>query len=52
MTENITAALGAIRKADDLNEDIDPNEGDGKVKAARAASAASGATAPSKPRKK
>ena len=52
VTENITAALGAIRKADDLNEDIDPNEGDGKVKAARAAAAASGATAPSKPRKK
>jgi hypothetical protein len=52
VTENITAALSAIRKADDLNEDIDPNEGDGKVKAARAATAASGATAPSKPRKK
>ena len=48
-TDNVTAALAAIRKADELNEDEDPNEGGETVKAARAAS---GATAPAKPRKK
>lgn len=51
-TENVTAALAAIKRADQLNEDEDPNEGAENVKAARAASAATGATAPAKPRKK
>ena len=51
-TENVSAALVAIRRADELNEDEDPDEGTEKVKAARAAAAASGATAPAKPRKK
>lgn len=51
-TENVSAALVAIRRADELNEDEDPNEGTETVKAARAAATASGATAPAKPRKK
>lgn len=51
-TENVTAALVSIRRADVLNEDEDPDEGTETVKAARAASTASGATAPAKPRKK
>ncbi len=38
--DSIEAALAAIRKADDLNEDIDPNEGNEKVRAARAAAPA------------
>jgi len=50
-TDNVSAALVSIKKADELNEDEDPNEGAESVKAARAA-AASGATAPAKPRKK
>jgi hypothetical protein len=49
VTENVEAALLAIKKADQLNEDEDPNEGTEAVKAARAAA---GATAPAKPRKK
>jgi hypothetical protein len=51
-TENVSAALAAIKRADELNEDEDPNEGTETVKAARAAATASGATAPAKPRKK
>jgi hypothetical protein len=51
-TENVSAALVAIKRADVLNEDEDPNEGTESVKAARAAATASGATAPAKPRKK
>ena len=51
-TDNVTAALVSIKKADELNEDEDPNEGTETVKAARAAATASGATAPAKPRKK
>lgn len=51
-TENVSAALVAIKRADVLNEDEDPNEGSESVKAARAAATASGATAPAKPRKK
>jgi len=38
--DSIEAALVAIKKADDLNEDIDPNEGNEKVRAARAAAPA------------
>lgn len=48
-TDNVSAALVAIKRADVLNEDEDPAEGGESVKAARAAS---GATAPAKPRKK
>jgi hypothetical protein len=51
-TENVTAALAAVKKADELNEDEDPNEGSESVKAARAAATATGAAAPAKPRKK
>ena len=51
-TDNVTAALVSIKKADELNEDEDSNEGTETVKAARAAATASGATAPAKPRKK
>ena len=51
-SENVSAALVAIKRADVLNEDEDPGEGTETVKAARAAAAASGATAPAKPRKK
>lgn len=49
VTENVEAALLAIKKADQLNEDEDPNETTEAVKAARTAA---GATAPAKPRKK
>jgi hypothetical protein len=45
-TDNVSAALVAIKRADVLNEDEDPNEGTEAVKAARAASA------PAKSRKK
>ena len=51
-TDNVSAALVSIKKADELNEDEDPNEGTESIKASRAAAAASGATAPAKPRKK
>jgi hypothetical protein len=51
-TDNVSAALVAIKRADVLNEDEDPNEGTESVKGARAAASASGATAPAKPRKK
>ena len=51
-TDNVAAALVAIKRADILNEDEDPNEGAESVKGARAAATASGATAPAKPRKK
>jgi hypothetical protein len=49
VTENVEAALLAIKKADQLNEDEDPNEATEAVKAGRTAA---GATAPAKPRKK
>ena len=50
--ESIAAALEAIKKADRLNEDEDPGEGDEKIKAAGKANGAAAASAPTPPKRK